>query len=214
MFSEFLFVLYSAMRSTVPLMETASRCAQSIASVDQVAARTADYMTKHAREELHHDEWLLQDMLAIGLEASAIHRRIPPPSVASLVGSQYYWIHHTHPVGLFGYLVVLEGNPPSMPQLNVIQNKYGLPRAAFRTLIEHAQTDPAHHHGLNRAIDEMPLKKEHSALIALSAFQTIDKLSCVFEELLEHEGSIRSGETGESPSSKKVHAYAEGSALS
>jgi hypothetical protein len=38
----------------------------------------------------------------------------------------------------------------------------------------------------------MPLKKEHSALIALSAFQTIDKLSCVFEELLEHEGSIRS----------------------
>jgi Iron-containing redox enzyme len=190
MFSEFLFVLYSSMRSTVPLMETASRRAQAMASADPVAARTANYLSKHAEEELHHDEWLLQDMLALGMEASAILSRIPPSSVAALVGSQYYWIHHAHPVALFGYLVVLEGKPPSLPQLNVIQSKYGLPRVAFRTLIEHAQTDLEHHDGLNRALDQMPLKGEHSALIALSAFQTIDKLSCVFDELLERHDNI------------------------
>lgn len=185
MFPEFLFVLYSSMCSTVPLMQTASTRARAMASTDPVAARTAEYMAKHAEEELHHDEWLLEDMVAMGMEASAIRSRIPSSSVASLVGSQYYWIHHAHPVALFGYLVVLEGKPPTLPQLEMIQSKYGLPQVAFRTLIEHAETDIDHHHGLNRALDDMPLNRDHSALIALSAFQTIDKLSCVFEELLE-----------------------------
>lgn len=154
-----------------------------MADSDPVAARTADYMARHIEEELHHDEWLLEDMLASGIERSSILSRIPPASIASLVGSQYYWIYHAHPVALFGYLVVLEGNPPSVQQLNAIQYRHGLPTAAFRTLIEHAETDLDHLEGLNHALDQMPLQEQHSALIALSAFQTIDKLSCVFEEL-------------------------------
>jgi pyrroloquinoline quinone (PQQ) biosynthesis protein C len=152
---------------------------------DPVAAITADYFTQHIAEELHHDEWLLEDMLASGIEHSAILNRIPPASIASLVGSQYYWVQHAHPVALFGYFFVLEGNPPSVQQLRAIQTRHGLPAAAFRTLIEHAETDLDHSEQQKRVLDQMPLQEQHSVLIALSAFQTIDKLSCVFEELLE-----------------------------
>jgi len=173
------------MRSTVPLMEAAMRCARSKMGSDPVAAITADYFIQHIEEELHHDEWLLEDMLASGIEHSAVLSRIPPASIASLVGSQYYWVQHAHPVALFGYLFVLEGNPPSVQQLRAIQTRHGLPVAAFRTLIEHAETDLDHSEGLKRVLDQMPLQEQHSVLIALSAFQTIDKLSCVFEELLE-----------------------------
>jgi hypothetical protein len=184
-FWEFLFVLYSSMRSTVPLIQAASRQAQSMASSDPVAAITAKYLTKHAEEELHHDEWLLEDMLASGIKPLAILDRVPPSSIASLVGSQYYWINHAHPVALFGYLIVLEGKSPCVQHLAEIQRRTGLPQVAFRTLLEHAQSDPKHYEGLNDTLDEMPLQRKHSALIALSAFQTIDKLGCVFEELLE-----------------------------
>jgi hypothetical protein len=184
-FPEFLFVLYSSMRSTLPLMETAVRCARSEMASDSVAALTADYFTQHIEEERHHDEWLLEDMVAIGIERSTVLSRIPPATVASLVGSQYYWIQHSHPVALFGYLLVLEGNPPSIEQLHRIQNAHGLPAAAFRTLIEHADTDLDHFVGLKRALDQMPLQEQHSVLITLSAFQTIETLSCVFEEILE-----------------------------
>jgi Iron-containing redox enzyme len=185
LFPEFLFVLYSSMRSTVPLMEAAMRCARSKVGFDPVAAITADYFAEHIEEEQHHDEWLLEDMLASGIEHSAVLNRIPPASIASLVGSQYYWIQHAHPVALFGFLVVLEGNPASVQQLRAIQTRHGLPAAAFRTLIEHAETDLDHFQGLKRTLDQLPLQEQHSVLIALSAFQTIDKLSCVFEELLE-----------------------------
>jgi hypothetical protein len=201
-FPEFLFALYSSMRSTVPLMEEARDRAQHMASGDPVAALTAEYLTQHIEEELHHDEWLLEDMVAMGIDGSAVLSRIPPGSIASLVGAQYYWIYHVHPVALFGYLAVLEGNPPSVQQLSVIQARHELPSAAFRTLIEHAEMDLEHLEGLNQTIDRMPLEERHSSLLALSAFQTIDNLSCVFEELLVQNQNVDSSHRGltQSPS--------------
>ena len=38
---------------------------------------------------------------------------MPPPSVAGLVGSQYYWILHHHPVAFLGYVALMEGYPPT-----------------------------------------------------------------------------------------------------
>ena len=34
-------------------------------------------------------------------------------TAAALVGAQYYWIRHVHPVALLGYVMLLEGYPPS-----------------------------------------------------------------------------------------------------
>jgi Iron-containing redox enzyme len=109
-----------------------------------------------------------------------------PPSmaVAALVGSQSCWIEHAHPVALLGYLVVLEGSPPSAEQLREIQERTGLPSEAFRCLLKHADEDPHHIAELNALLDRLPLEPCHTSLIAMSAFQTIETLARMFEDLL------------------------------
>ena len=42
--------------------------------------------------------------------------RPPAPAVAALVGAQYYWVLHHHPVALLGYIGLLEGYPPGRPR--------------------------------------------------------------------------------------------------
>jgi pyrroloquinoline quinone (PQQ) biosynthesis protein C len=185
MFPDFLFMLHSIIRSSVPMMNAAAESARSRADSDPVAARIAGYLLQHAREEAHHDEWLLDDMVAIGMNRSEVLTRMPSPTVASLVGAQYYWMFHVHPVSFLGYLAVLEGNPPSAIELRQIRSRHGLPEGGFRTMVKHAQLDPHHRDELYEQIDALPLTEEHASLLAFSAFHTIDLLSQAFQEILD-----------------------------
>jgi pyrroloquinoline quinone (PQQ) biosynthesis protein C len=185
MFPDFLFMLHSIIRSSVPMMMAAGESARSRADSDPVAARIAGYYSQHAREEAHHDEWLLDDMVAIGMDRSEVLTRMPSPTVASVVGAQYYWIFHVHPVALLGYLAVLEGNPPSAKELKNITTQHGLPEEGFRTMFKHAQLDPHHRNELYEQIDELPLNDDQASLLTLSAFHTIDQLSQAFQEILD-----------------------------
>lgn len=183
MLPDFFFTVYSSIRASVPLMEVARDCARERRG-DPVAARTGDYLDRHIREELHHDDWLLDDMVALGMDTATWLRRPPSPAIAALVGAQYYWALHAHPVAVLGYLAVLEGNPPSASQLKRIQARTGAPRDAFRTLLKHAELDPHHREELRQTIDAMPLAEEQAALLAISAFHTIEQVSGAFEEIL------------------------------
>ena len=185
MFPDFLFMLHSIIRSSVPMMMAAAESARGRADADPVAARIAGYFSQHAREEAHHDEWLLDDMVAIGMDRSEVLTRMPSPTVASLVGAQYYWMFHVHPVSFLGYLAVLEGNPPSAKELRQIRSRHGLAEEGFRTMVKHAQLDPHHRDELYEQIDELPLTAEHASLLALSAFHTIEQLSQAFQEILD-----------------------------
>ena len=185
MFPDFLFLLHSIIRSSVPMMTAAAESARNRAGSDPVAARIAGYFSRHAREEAHHDEWLLADMVAIGMDRSEVLTRMPSSAVASVVGAQYYWLFHVHPVSLLGYLAVLEGNPPSAQELAKIRSRYDLPEEGFRTMVKHAQLDPHHRDELYEQIDELPLTDAHASLLGCSAFHTIDQLSQAFQEILD-----------------------------
>lgn len=185
LFPEFLIVDYSISRASTPLMEAAHAAARSLSGADPVAACLADYLETHIREELHHDEWLLEDLEALGQTRESVLQRLPSSVVAGFVGAQYYWIHHAHPVSLLGYLAVLEGEPPSPEFLKNVIASTGLPAAAFRTFLEHAYLDVHHEAELYELLDAMPLTEQQSALIGISAVQTVDGLRRAFESLLE-----------------------------
>jgi pyrroloquinoline quinone (PQQ) biosynthesis protein C len=68
----------------------------------------ADYLLHHAREELGHEKWALDDLAAIGVAHAAIASTRPSPSCAAMIGYEYYLAGHANPVGLFGWLYVLE----------------------------------------------------------------------------------------------------------
>lgn len=184
-FPEFLFMMHSIIRSSVSLLNAAADAAQRRAESDPVSRKIADYYRSHALEETHHDDWLLDDLTAIGGDRSKILARTPSPEVASLVGAQYYWALHVHPVSLFGYLAVLEGNPSSLKQLSKIRTTHALPAEGFRTMVKHARLDPHHRDEMFAQLDDLPLTEAQSELVALSAFHAIEHLSLALEEILD-----------------------------
>src|SRR5918992_1591985 len=182
LYPEYLFVSHCIVRASVPLMRTARERATELAG-DRVASIVADYMGRHIDEELGHDEWLLEDMAAIGIDREGVLERPPPPTIASLVGAQYYWILHYHPVGLLGYIALLEGYPPRAADVAEVRERTGFPSEAFRTLSMHAELDPRHGQELDEVLDSLPLTPAQRTVLGLSAIASVQLLTRAIEDL-------------------------------
>lgn len=181
----YLVLLHAIMRASVPLMEAALDRARTLASADRFARAVAAYLEHHLPEEYGHDRWLLEDLALIGVSEDQVLRVMPSPSVAAMVGAQYYWIHHHHPACILGYIAVLEGNPPTVSEIRAIARRSGLPAPAFRTLIKHAELDPGHAGELDSLLDDLQPDEEMFNAIAVSALTTIRFATASFLELLE-----------------------------
>lgn len=181
---EYLWSVYWIVTASVPLMQTALAEARQRCDRDPVARGLTAYLPGHVEEEMHHDEWLLEDVERLGLDRETVTGRAPSAGIAALVGAQYYWIRHAHPVALMGYIAVLEGNPPAEAAIDRLAERTGFPPAAFRTLREHSGLDPHHFEEFNEALDALPLTAEQSALVGLSAMHTVASIAGLFEEMV------------------------------
>ena len=168
----------------MPLTEAALARARELGDNDPLAAPLASYLEEHVGEEVGHDETLLGDLELLGLDRATVLARMPPPPVAGLVGSQYYWIHHYHPVAFLGYIALMEGYPPTLELIDELVERSGHPRAAFRTYVEHAELDPGHRDHLDRTLDALPLTERHEQVIGASAIATVGLATTALEELL------------------------------
>jgi hypothetical protein len=166
-----LILLHQITRASVPLMKVAWEAARRD-DKDNMCRALADYFAQHVEEERNHDAWTLEDLASIGIDRDEILRLTPSVNVASLVGAQYYWVLHHHPIALLGYIAMLEGNAPSAELIDDLQAQTGLPQSMFRTLRLHAAVDPDHLRALHALFDELPLEDRHENLIAVSAAHT------------------------------------------
>jgi hypothetical protein len=182
---DYLYTTHCMIRASVPLMRVAAERSRELAHADAVATAIEPYFTKHIREEMHHDEWLLEDLAVLGFDPAVLLKQPPSPAVAAMVGSQYYWIHHYHPVALLGYIAVMEGYPPTVEQVDDLVTKTGFPRAAFRTMLRHAQLDPHHRDDLDRLLDTLPLTPQQVGVIGVSGLQTVHLGSRAVREIVE-----------------------------
>jgi len=190
----YLLLIHQMIRASVPLMETARREAMR-RDDDPVCRGLGDYLARHIEEEMHHDLWTAEDLESIGFERARIFGTHPPASVASLVGAQYYWVLHHHPIALLGYIALLEGNPPSPQSIDDLQTRTGLPASAFRTMRLHATADPDHTAALDRFIDDLPIDDDQESLIAVSAAHTGASFAYCLSELQPWE-SMRDSSSG------------------
>lgn len=182
LYPEFLFRNHAVVRSSVPLMRTALLSCRSQFSSDPLTPGLTSYLEQHIPEEMHHDEWILEDLQALGFVRAEILGRIPPVSASLLVGAQYYWILHVHPVALLGYIAVLEGTPPDADYFARTFRRARIAEAAATNIFRHARLDPRHRDDLDAALDSLPLTEYHHSLLGISAFQTIAALARVAEE--------------------------------
>jgi hypothetical protein len=185
LYPEYLFVSHCIIRASVPLMETARARAEATGGDDPVSAGVARYYRHHIDDELHHDEWLLEDAEVVGRDRAEFLERPPPPVAAALVGAQYYWIEHYHPVALLGYIAVLEGYPPSSELISELRSRTGYPERAFYTLTAHSELDLHHRDEFDEMLDELPLTAQQSAIVGLSALHTVHGLVRALDEVTQ-----------------------------
>jgi len=177
-------MMHGIVRASVPLMEAALTTARMLPD-DRVAVLLADYLERHIPEERGHDDWLLADLEFIGVPRDQVLSRVPSPTVAALVGSQYYWVQHVHPVGVLGYIGLLEGYPPARRDIEEMQAATGYGPEAFRTLLLHADLDPHHGDELDDVLDSLPLSEQQRTLMGLSAITSVQMFTQAMRELLD-----------------------------
>lgn len=175
-FPEYLRVMHAVIRATVPLLTAARDRSHALGD-----AVLADYFAEHAREEADHDVWLLEDLEVVGRPAMAA----PPPVVAELVGPQYYWVLHEHPVSLLGYIAVMEGHPPTGELIAHLERRTGYPRAAFRTMRRHADLDVGHRASLDRLLDRLALDDAARLALRVSALHSVRTAARLFARLAD-----------------------------
>ncbi|WP_439657418.1 iron-containing redox enzyme family protein [Lentzea sp. HUAS TT2] len=179
-YNRYLSEMYAVIRASVPLMElAASRCE----GPDPVSTRLRAYFPAHVEEELGHDDWLLDDMVVAGLDPAAERLRPPSVQVVRLVGPQYYWVNHGHPVALLGYMAVLEGNSPSPGLAGLLAARTGLPPEAFHTLDHHADADPHHSGEIFALLADLELTAAQRSAVRASALHTAAALIDLFDHL-------------------------------
>lgn len=163
-------------RASVPLMEAACREAEKRPD-EPLCRQLLPYLRHHMDEEMHHAEWALEDFESIGIDRSTVLAALPAANVAALVGAQYYWILHHHPVALLGYMIVLESNAPTGELVKDLRLRTGLPASFFRSDHVHATLDPGHQAEMFQLLNELPLKAEHEKLISASIWHTAEMLA-------------------------------------
>ncbi len=164
--------MHFTVRATVPLMLAASEECLARPS-DPVAAEFGAFLARHIHEEYGHDQWVAQDYAEAGGTVTDLQDVAIGSDVASMVGAQYYWIRHAHPIALIGHMAVLEGNPPSATLAPSLAGRTGLSRTAFRSLERHALLDVRHNQDITRLIDRLTLTAQQEALIGISALATV-----------------------------------------
>ena len=184
LFPKFLVTIHGSVRATVPLMTAALSVLRAGPPADPTRPPLTAYLDQHILEEAEHEEWLLQDLEVLGFRRTEVLERAAPPSVANLVGAQYYWLHHAHPIALLGFFAVLEGHPPTIQHLEQVERQTGLPADAFRMLRHHAELDQHHAEELFDLLDGLPLSPRQVTLLGVSAFHTLDALAGMFESLV------------------------------
>ena len=190
LFPALLVLLHQVVRASVPLMTTAGDAARDNAT-DPGRTVLADYLDEHIEEERDHDVWTLDDLAAGGWSAESVLARVPSPTVAAMVGAQYYWIEHHDPLAVLGYIAVLEGSPPGEEHIRRLQEKSGLPDTMFRTYRKHGELDPGHGKQLDALIDALPLSPSQSGLLGMSAAHTQDRFAEAIEAVIAGEGPLR-----------------------
>jgi hypothetical protein len=179
----YLVVMHMIVRSAVPLMEGALEQSRALSSNDEVAAGLISYFGRHMAEESGHDTWLLEDLNATGEDATQPLRQIPSRQVATLVGAQYYWLRHHHPVSLLGHIAVVEGYHPPVGFAERLRDLTGFPREAFRAIERHEALDIRHKRDLYDLIDRLPLQREHEEMLGVSGLHTIQAGMDVLDEI-------------------------------
>jgi pyrroloquinoline quinone (PQQ) biosynthesis protein C len=184
MYLDFLAQAYHHVKHTFPLLALA-------------AARTTDRSYQKAllaymNEESGHDEWILNDIRALGGDADAVREGRPGAACALMVAYSYYAVEHICPYALLGSVHVLEGMSVALADraASAIQASLNAREGeGFSYLRSHGALDVQHVAFLASIIDD--IDREQTQEIVVESARMFYKLyGDIFRELGVRHGVI------------------------
>ena len=136
----FLSQAYHHVSHTTPLLMTLG----GRLSGDRAWMRPA--VAEYIKEEIGHEEWILNDIAAAGGDAEAVRNSQPDMPAEVMVAYAYDMISRRNPAGFFGMVYVLEGTSVALALMAAdrIQEALKLPDNAFTYLRSHGTLDQEH----------------------------------------------------------------------
>lgn len=165
LYLSFLHSAYHHVRHTVPLLERA------LAACGPDDAMLADGLRDYITEETGHDEWILDDINALGGGGEATRHARPPLAVRSMVAVAYHLIAEEGPYALLGMVHVLEGMSVALAITAAESIRARLGDAAvsgggFSYLTSHGGLDVGHVDGFARLLDAIDTPARRRTVIA------------------------------------------------
>ncbi|HEY9081203.1 iron-containing redox enzyme family protein [Magnetovibrio sp.] len=141
LYAKYLTQAYHHVRFTVPLLE----CALEDCGVGDEAYANA--LAEYIAEESGHDEWILDDIKALGADSEAVRNGRGGFACRVMISHAYYLVEKESPYALLGMVHVLEGMSVELAEraAGAIRAGFGdTPPNAFSYLTSHGALDMEH----------------------------------------------------------------------
>lgn len=157
----FLTQAYHHVKHTTPLLMACG------ARVPHQAEWLRDAMAHYISEEIGHQEWILDDLVACGMDREAIRNSEPEITTELMVAYAYDLVQRVNPVGLLGMVLVLEGTSIqiALAAADKIQAALGLPDEAFSYLRSHGSLDVSHMQFYEEVVNKLESEADRQCVI-------------------------------------------------
>ncbi len=157
----FLKQAYHHVKHTTPLLMACG--ARLPESLEWLREAVGEYI----EEEMGHQEWILNDIAALGEEKDTVRNGVPHIETELMVSYAWDTIQRGNPVGFFGMVQVLEGTSVSLAvrAADAIERSLGLPEEAFSYLRSHGSLDIEHMDFYERLMNRIERGRDQGAII-------------------------------------------------
>ncbi len=136
----FLREAYHHVKHTVPLLMATG------AALPESKEWLREAVGEYIEEEMGHQEWILNDLAACGVDKEQVRVSQPAAATELMVAYAYDAIQRKNPLYFFGMVFVLEGTSIALADnaAGMIKQKLDLPASAFSYLRSHGSLDQEH----------------------------------------------------------------------
>jgi pyrroloquinoline quinone (PQQ) biosynthesis protein C len=147
-------------------------------------------LAEYISEEVGHEEWILNDIEAVGGNKERARQSRPNLETQVLIAYNYDYIRRKNPVGFFGMVFMLESTSIQLANkgANAIQSNLGIPKNAFSYLYSHGELDINHMEFFEKTVNAITDKADQQAIIEVA--QNTFKLFAKVLSALPHNREI------------------------
>jgi len=124
-------------------------------------------VAEYIEEEIGHQEWILNDLAACGVDPETVRHGKPNIATELMVAYAYDTVMRRNPMGFFGMVFVLEGTSINLATqaADIIQKRLKLPNKAFSYLRSHGSLDLEHMAFFEKLVNTIDNDRDRDAVV-------------------------------------------------